>query len=370
MQLDIVFLGLTLTSSWGNGHAVTYRGLVRELVRAGHRVLFLERDVPWYAAHRDLPRPEAGELALYGSLEELEALHADRVAAADLVLVGSYVPQGIDVARWVLRTATGRTAFYDIDTPVTVAALEQQRCEYLTSELVPRFDLYLSFTGGPMLRTLERRHGARRALALHCSVDPEIYRPVETPLRWELGYLGTYSADRQPALEALLLEPARALPERSFTVAGAQFPPSIVWPDNVERLEHVPPSAHPRFYCSQRYTLNVTRQDMIAAGWSPSIRLFEAAACGVPILSDAWAGLEHFFEPELELHVVRSGADVLRWLREEDDEALQARGRRARARVIAEHTAAHRARELVDHVLGIRKPRWLGAAPPDAPSPV
>lgn len=365
--LDIVFLGLTLTSSWGNGHAVTYRGLVRELAREGHRVTFLERDVPWYAAHRDLVRPEAGELALYGSLEELEALHAERVAEADLVIVGSYVPQGIDVARWALRTATGRTAFYDIDTPVTVAALEQRRCEYLAPELVRRFDLYLSFTGGPLLRTLERRFGARRAVALHCSVDPELHRPVEAERRWDLGYLGTYSADRQPALETLLLGPARAQADLRFAVAGAQFPPSVTWPENVERLEHVPPAAHPGFYCAQRFTLNITRRDMVAAGWSPSIRLFEAAACGVPLLSDAWAGLESFFELERELKVVRSGADVLRWLREADEESLQSMGRRARARVIAEHTAAHRARELVDHAVRIRKPRWSGDRPAAVP---
>jgi spore maturation protein CgeB len=307
-------------------------------------VLFLERDVPWYAAARDFAAPW---VRLYGSVAELERW-TDDVRAADLVLVGSYVPEGCEVAEWVLATAGGVTAFWDIDTPVTVAKLARGDFEYLSPALVPRFDLYLSFTGGPLLGRL----GARRAVAFHCIADPALYRPLGLEPRWELGYLGTYSDDRQPAVESLLLEPARRMPWRAFAVAGPQYPEAIDWPPNVDRFESIPPAEHAAFYGRQRFALNVTRADMVAAGWSPSVRLFEAAACGTPVVSDRWEGLEAFFEPEREILVAADADDVERHLRlgEEERRAL---GRRARARVLAEHTAAHRAVELERHVAAV-----------------
>jgi spore maturation protein CgeB len=341
--VKVVFLGLSITSSWGNGHATNYRALVRALRERGHDARFLERDVPWYASSRD--EPEAGEL--YGSLEELRERYADAVADADLVVVGSYVPGGVEVADWVLETAAGGVAFYDIDTPVTLAKLRAGDEEYLSASLVPRFDLYLSFTGGPTLDELREEWGARRPLAFHCLVDPQAYRPLPAERRWVLGYLGTYSADRQPALERLLLEPARALPEERFVVAGPQYPDDVEWPANVERIEHLPPADHPRFYAAQAFTLNVTRADMVRAGWSPSVRLFEAGACGVPVISDRWEGLDAFFAPGEEILVADSAADVLRSLREADRDAI---GAAARRRVLAEHTADRRAEQLEEWV--------------------
>ena len=348
--LRIVVLGLSITSSWGNGHATNFRGLVRALTARGHDVLFLERDVPWYAGHRDLPQPPYGRTRLYGSLEELRDTAAGDVRDADLVVVGSYVPDGIEVGRWVTSTASGVTAFYDIDTPVTLAALGRGECEYLTPDLVPRFDLYLSFTGGPLLRHLEEALGAPRARAFHCLVDPDAYAPAGGPTRWDLGYLGTYSADRQPVLDRLLVEPARRLPAARFVVAGPQYPADLAWPANVERIDHLPPADHRGFYGAQRFTLNVTRADMVAAGWSPSVRLFEAAACGVPIISDWWEGLDHFFRPGTEIIVATATADVVRALDEVDDDRRSAVAAAARRRVLAGHTAGHRAEELEAHV--------------------
>jgi spore maturation protein CgeB len=344
--LSIVILGLTITSSWGNGHATTYRALVRELSRRGHRVTFLERDVPWYASNRDMATLPWGQVRLYRGLEQLEGELADTLRQADVVLVGSYVPDGVEVGRRVLELATGTTAFYDIDTPVTLAALRRGECTYLTAELVPRYDLYLSFTGGPVLQELERTWGAPLARALYCSCDPEQHRPVEEPVRWDLGYLGTYSADRQPALERLMLEAARAWPAGRFVVAGPQYPESLAWPRNVERVQHLAPPEHPGFYGAQRFTLNITRADMVRVGYSPSVRLFEAAACGVPIISDVWPGLESIFEPGRELLLSRSAEETLRYVRELPEAERQALSQRARARVLAEHTAAHRAESL------------------------
>lgn len=350
--MRILFLGLSITSSWGNGHATNYRALVRELSARGHEVLFLERDVPWYAEARDLPEPPWGRAELYGSLEELER-HAGAAAAADLVVVGSYVPEGVAVAEWVLERAGGAVAFYDIDTPVTLGKLRRGDREYLSPELVGRFDLYLSFTGGPTLRMLEEEFGARRALAFHCLVDPDAYRPLQRIPIWDLGYLGTYSEDRQPILEQLLLEPARRVPEAETVVAGPRYPEEIAWPANVERIEHVAPGEHPAFYASQRFALNVTRVQMREAGWSPSVRLFEAAACGVPVISDRWEGLEAIFTPGEEILVADSAGDVVRYLAETGEDRRLAIAERARARVLAEHTAARRCEQLEEEIVGV-----------------
>ncbi|HEV7990601.1 MAG TPA: glycosyltransferase [Gemmatimonadaceae bacterium] len=352
--LDIVILGLSITSSWGNGHATTYRGLVRALTERGHRVLFLERDVPWYAGNRDLSAPPYCRTALYASIPELESRFARDVQRADLVIVGSYVPDGIQVGEWVTELAEGVTAFYDIDTPVTLARLANGGTSYISTELIPRYDLYLSFTGGPTLGRLERELGSPCARPLYCAVDPSLYYPEPVAPRWELGYMGTYSDDRQPTLDRLLLQPARCWEDGRFIVVGPQYPAEIAWPHNVERREHLPPSEHRAFYISQRFTLNVTRADMIAAGHSPSVRLFEAAACGTPIVSDWWEGLDELFVPGKEIVVARDADDVLRLFHEVAEPERRAIGERARRRVLAEHTSAHRAAELETHVCAAR----------------
>lgn len=360
--LRIVICGLSITSSWGNGHATTYRGLVRELAARGHDVLFLERDVPWYAANRDLPDPPFGRTALYASLEELKDRFAKDVREADFVMVGSYVPEGVAVGEWVTATARGRKAFYDIDTPVTLAKLRRGENEYLSPALIPRYDLYLSFTGGPTLECLERRYGAPVAKVLYCSTDPHLYYPERREPAWELGYLGTYSQDRHPSLERLMLETARRWAGGRFVVAGPLYPEAIEWPANVERIEHLAPPAHRAFYNSQRFTLNITRADMRRAGFSPSVRLFEAAACGVPIISDCWVGLDSILTSGREILVARTAEDTLRFLRELPEDERLAIGERGRKRVLAEHTAAHRAAQLEGYVLAALNGRAIRRA--------
>jgi spore maturation protein CgeB len=344
--LRIVIIGLTITSSWGNGHATTYRGLVRELDARGHDVTFLERDAPWYARARDLADPPYGRTELYADRADLEGRFGEEVRAADAVLVGSYVHEGIEVGEWVTSQATGVTAFYDIDTPITLARLGNGGIDYLSAALVPRYGLYLSFTGGPTLERLEREFGSPMARALYCSVDPAVHGPDGGPTQWDLGYLGTYSDDRQPGLERLLLEVARDAPDRRFVVAGPQYPESVRWPANVERIEHVPPERHRSFYGAQRFTLNLTRDDMKRAGYAPSVRLFEAAACGVPIVSDEWPGLETFFRPGEEILVADGPRAVRAYLVDMPEAERSAIGARGRAVVMARHTAAHRAAEL------------------------
>lgn len=346
--MQIVVLGLSITSSWGNGHATTYRGLLRALNDAGHSVLFLERDVSRYASHRDLPEPTFCRTGIYGSLDELQSRYQTAVRTADAVVVGSFVPDGIAVGRWVQKTARGVTAFYDIDTPVTLAALAAGACTYLDPELVRGYALYLSFSGGPVLRRLEQEFGARRARPLYCAVDPAVHRRLpEDAETMDLGYMGTYNEDRQPMLERLLLSPARTWRSGRFLVAGPQYPESVRWPPNVTRREHLVPAEHRAFYSGQRFTLNITRRDMARAGYAPSVRLFEAAACGTPVISDWWEGLGAFFEPGEEILIGRSRDDTLEFLRHMPPAACRNMGEKARRRVMAAHTARHRADELL-----------------------
>lgn len=348
-QLYVVVLGLSLSSSWGNGHATTYRALLKAFAARGHDVLFLERDVPWYAGQRDMPNPDFCRFELYTDLADLRRFR-DAIAKADAVIVGSYVPEGVAVGAFVQEHACGVTAFYDIDTPITLRKLAEADHEYISPELIPGYDFYLSFTGGPTLRLLETQYGSPEALQLYCSVDPAAYPALDHDKRWDLSYLGTYSVDRQPPLEQLLLEPARQAPHLRFAVAGPQYPADIVWPDNVERIEHVAPADHPAFYAQSRYTLNVTRADMIEAGYSPSVRLFEAAATGTPIITDRWEGLDSLFAVGREIMPVATLQQVLAILLEQTETDRQRIAEAGRARVLSRHTAAHRAAELESYL--------------------
>ena len=349
-RMRIVFLGMTVTSSWGNGHATTYRALMKGLARRGHDILFLERDVPEFAAHRDQRFPPNGRTVLYRDLGDLSARATREVSDADLVVVGSCVPEGVAVGEWVVRTAHGVKAFYDLDTPVTIAKLERGDEEYLSRKLVPEYDLYLSFAGGPILQRLERDFRAVRAVPLYCSVDPDLYAPLDEPETWDLGYLGTYTPDRATTLGHLLVEPARRWPRGRFVVAGTDYPPTPEWPRNVERRGHVPPTEHAEFYSRQRYTLNVTRAEMSENGYAPSVRLFQAAACGTPVISDWWVGLDTFFQPGSEILVAGGPIDTLALIRDVPEADRRQIAGAARRRVLSTHTAEIRAQELEEYV--------------------
>ena len=336
--MNICILGLSITSSWGNGHATTFRALVKQLYLQGHEVTFFERDVPWYASQRDLPQPPYCKLVLYKDLEELTANYTPFIAQADLVMVGSYVPEGVAVARWVFSFASGIKAFYDIDTPVTLAKIEREDYEYLHPDDIALFDLYLSFTGGPILSLLMQKYGSPMAKPLYCSVDTELYFPTKTPKIYDLAYLGTYSIDRQAPLDKLLT-----------AVMGPQYPEHITWPKNVIRKEHLAPSQHNLFYNQQRFTLNITRSDMVKWGYAPSVRLFEAAAAGTPIISDYWEGLDSFFALNDEILIAQNAQDTLSYLLDMSDSKRLDIAHRALQKVLKNHSSAVRAKELISY---------------------
>lgn len=358
MNLDIVVIGLSVTSSWGNGHATTYRALLEALAQRGHRVTFLERDAPWYRAHRDLKPPSSWTVKLYHSLQDIPQQFGTAIREADLVIIGSYVPDGLAIAEWVTSHAQGICAFYDIDTPVTLSRLDKG-LDYLSARIIPRFDLYLSFSGGPVPGMIEDIYGSPLARALYCSADIRLYQPQQLEMRWSLGYLGTYSSDRQPQLENLFIAAARALTGENFVVAGAQYPEGIDWPVNVERIEHIPPQEHASFYARQRFTLNITRADMRALGFSPSVRLFEAAACGAPILSDRWPGIETILIPGSEMLLVSTPEEVIQIVRDMPEEMRLGIAARARRRILRDHTPDHRARQLETYHLEAKARRRL-----------
>ncbi|HKO46415.1 MAG TPA: glycosyltransferase [Polyangiaceae bacterium] len=359
---SLVIIGLSVTSSWGNGHATTYRALLKGLAQLGHEVLFLERDAPWYAANRDCRAIAGCRIELYTSLSDLRRFEAE-VSAAGAVIVGSYVADGAEVLRWVLDTARGSRLFYDIDTPITLTHLARKTPTYIAPESIPKLDAYLSFSTGPVLAMIEREHGAKLALPLCCSVDTTLYRPLTTTPTQALSYLGTYSDDRQPALESLLTAPARALPNERFVVGGAGYP-MLDWPLNVARIEHINPRDHAAFYGQSRFTLNITRADMKRLGHSPSVRLFEAAASGTAIISDDWPGLSTFFEPEREILIASDADQVLRYLRDLPAAARRAIAGRARARVLREHTAEHRSRQLAYYLASLAQVERIGVSAP------
>ncbi|MDF3062357.1 MAG: glycosyltransferase [Microvirga sp.] len=343
--MKIVVFGLTISSSWGNGHATLWRGLCKALARRGHAVTFFERDVPYYAQARDLAEVPGGELVLFRDWPEVRRDAERAVAEAEVAMVTSFCPDGLDASDLVLAAPHALRVFYDLDTPVTLSRLERgESLTYVGPRGLRDFDLVLSYTGGAALDRLRAKLGARRVAPLYGHVDPEVHRPV--PLRQEfaadLSYLGTYAADRQAALERLFIEPARRRPEQRFLIGGAQYPTDFPWTDNIFFVRHLPPADHPAFFSSSRLTLNVTRQAMAEMGWCPSGRLFEAAACGAAILTDDWDGLDAFFEPGREILVARSGDDTIAALglsmieRREIAEA-------GRERVLAEHTSDRRA---------------------------
>jgi spore maturation protein CgeB len=356
--MKLVVFGLTVSSTWGNGHATLWRGLIAALGAMGHQTVFFERDVPYYATQRDLTALQGGTLVLYPRWEEALPLARRHLADADVAMVTSYCPDGVVASREVLASGVPVKSFYDMDTPVTLErTLAGDRPDYLPPEGLGGFDVVLSFTGGAALTALRDVLGARHAVPLYGSVDPAVHRPVAPLPRYtgDLSYLGTYAANRQQALERLFLEPARQLPHRRFVLGGAQYPADFPWEPNVFFVRHLPPVEHPAFYCSSALTLNITRRPMAAMGYCPSGRLFEAAACGVPVLSDDWEGLARFFRPDEEILVARTTEDVVAALARPREELARI-GRAARERTLAEHTGVRRAEELVALLEAARRP--------------
>jgi len=347
--MKLVIFGLAISSSWGNGHATIWRGLCNALAKGGHSVIFFERDVPYYAAHRDLPNAIEYKVFLYSDWPSVEQKARAALDTADCAFVTSYCPDAVPASDLVLDSRIALRVFYDLDTPVTLQKLEAVgRVDYIPPYGLGAFDMVLSYTGGRALEELKIRLNAQRVFALFGSADPDVHQPVTKNPRYhsDLSYLGTYAADRQAALQQLFLEPARRSPRKKFVIGGAQYPRDFPWSENIWFLRHVAPSDHSAFYSSSNLTLSITRSAMATMGFCPSGRLFEAAACGTPVISDYWEGLEDFFEPGREILIASNPSEVIDAIALGPDRLSQI-GRAARERVLAEHTARHRCQQLL-----------------------
>lgn len=346
--MHITIFGLTISSSWGNGHATPYRALIRALHRFGHSVRFYEKDVPYYARHRDFAELPYCDLVLYADWNAVRLDALAHAADSDVVIVASYCPEGSRISDEVLALSKPLKVFYDLDTPITLAKFASEGAtEYLEPRQIPHFDLLLSFTGGGALRKLEKDYGARLARPLYGCVDPDHYQRVarDPDLACDLSYMGTYAADRQQKLCELFIASALRAASAQFLLAGSMYPWDWQWPANVRKLDHVNPSQHPVLYSSSRMTLNITRKDMADSGFCPSGRFFEASACGCPIVTDTWDGLDTFFTHD-ELLRVHSSEDILAALQLASVE-LDGFAQRARQRTLDEHTGMHRAQQLL-----------------------
>jgi spore maturation protein CgeB len=362
LSLKITIFGLTLSSSWGNGHATPYRAILRALARRGHRITFYEKDVEYYSLRRDFDSCDYADLKLYSAWEDIRKEALAECAASDVVMTASFVPDGARINDEVLELPRPLRVFYDLDTPVTLSKLEHGRTDYIRADQLKEFDLVLSWTGGHALERLRSEYGAQMARPLFGCVDPDNYKRVaaKNEFRCALSYMGTYASDRQAKLDALFLEPSRRRPDARFLMAGTLYPWQWQWPANVRRLDHVSPSDHAALYSSSRMTLNITRAEMAASGFCPSGRFFEAAACGTPIVTDWFLGLDAFFTPEKEIFVAEGADDVLRAMDRSDSE-LETVAKRARQRTLDEHTGDRRADSLLRYIGEARVANVLGS---------
>jgi len=354
LRLKIAIFGSSLTISLGDGAASTYRGLVRELVARGHEVLFLERGDE-NAIGQKMLKLESGRVEKYFGLKELKDRHASALREADVILVASQIKEAADIGEWITHHAQGLTAFYEFDAPRTLASLRQNEGRSVSAGWISRCDLYLSSTGGPLLEHLEDKLGLPMARPLYPAVDARLFFPEYSKHNWDLGYLGNHSDDCLPVLERLLLDAARRWPAGRFTVAGSGYPRSVRWPANVKRTLQISPQKRRAFYNSQRFTMEITPPDVLAVGYSPSARLFEAAACGTPVITEFWQGLDAFFTPDEDILISHSADETLIYLEEISEADRRRLGYRARERVLARHTTRHRAAELEGYVLEIMR---------------
>lgn len=347
--MKLTFFGLTLSSSWGNGHATPLRAIIKALHRQGHSITFFEREETYYAQHRDLPSPAYCDLRFYDDWLNIRPQALKAAWDSDAVITTSFLPDGGAILDELLAVNGPAHVYYDLDTPVTLSMLASgDQPEYVTAQHLPSFDLAFSFTGGRALEILEQKYGVRRAEALHGCVDPDVH--LRVPPQWRLAsdfsYMGTYSLDRQSKLESLFFDAARRLPKKKFLVVGSMFPEGMDWPMNVWYKPHLSPEHHPAFYSSCSATLNITRKVMADMGHCPSGRLFEAAACGTPIVSDYFAGMEEFFRSDQILTVNNTDEAEQAFTMSQGE--LRAMAMRARERTLDEHTGTVRARQMVE----------------------
>jgi spore maturation protein CgeB len=349
--LDLVIVGRSILSSVANPSAQLFRGLINELAHRGHRTTYLEPADAGQRRHRDMLRSPYCEVWVYESVDTLVANYGPAIQSADVVMLTSGLPGCDRIAQWIAEEARGITTYFDTDLPLTLRTVDcppGHEC-VLSGEYMPAFHLYLSTTGGTALERLGRRFGIPCARPLYQCIDPFAYYRMDIDRSYDLGFIGNYHGRRDEQIQGLLLEPARLTPNRPFALAGDGYPTDRSWPENLTYLEHLPKTNHVDFFNRLACTLVIEKTERREVGFTPTRQLLAAAACGVPVLCKRWEGIEDFLEPQREIYCVENATDVLHHLYGTDEALRQRAGLAARERVLAHHTAAHRAQQLLDH---------------------
>jgi spore maturation protein CgeB len=348
--LNIAFFGSSLVSAYWNGAATYYRGIVRALHERGHHVTFYEPDAYDRQKHRDMPDPDWAEVVVYSADCDENALEmVERARGADLVVKASGVgvfDELLEKAVLELQTPSTLVVFWDVDAPATLERMRNNVADPFR-KVVPLYDLVLTYGGGDPVVKAYRAAGARECVPIYNALDPETHHPVPPApnFKADLAFLGNRLPDREARVEEFFLNAAARLPQRRFLLGGNG------WGDkpktsNVEYIGHVYTRDHNAFNCTPRAVLNVNRESMARFGFSPATRVFEAAGAGACIITDAFEGVEIFLEPEREILIAKNGTDVAEHVRNLTAERARAIGAAAYRRVLAEHTYAHRVKQL------------------------
>ncbi len=348
-KLTIAFFGSSLVSSYWNGAATYYRGIIKALYERGHRVTFFEPDAYDRQAHRDMTDPEWATVVVYPATAEGVFGSLERAAGADLVVKASGVGVFDDLLErevLTLKREATQVVFWDVDAPATLERVAADPDDPFRS-LIPRYDLILTYGGGDPVVKRYRSFGAPDCVPIYNALDPGTHFPVPLDPRFQtdLAFLGNRLPDREERVEEFFLSVAHRFPKRKFLFAGNG------WGDkprsaNVSWIGHLGTNDHNAFNSSATAVLNISRASMASNGFSPATRVFEAAGAGACLITDAWEGIDHFFEPGKELLVARSGeevASILDWLTPRQAATI---GMKAFFRVRQEHTYRHRARRF------------------------
>ena len=362
--LDIAFFGSSLVSAYWNGAATYYRGLVRALHNRGHQVTFYEPNAYGRQEHRDIPDPEWARVVVYSGETEGAALEAvEDARQADLVVKAS----GIGIFDTLLEAAVLElqgpetlVVFWDVDAPATLDRIEQDSSDPFRP-LIPQYDLVLTYGGGEPVVRAYQAFGARACVPVYNALDPSTHYAVPADPRFvgDLGFLGNRLPDREVRVEEFFLAAAGALPEKTFLLGGSGWGDKRL-PSNVRYVGHVYTRDHNAFNCTPTAVLNVNRESMARYGFSPPTRVFEAAGAGACLITDEWEGIELFLEPDREVIVARSGAEVAERLQALTPAAAAQLGKAAQRRIQAQHTYDHRAAQ-VEALLDARRPAagWI-----------
>ena len=348
--MKIAFFGSSLVSAYWNGAATYYRGIIRALHELGHQITFYEPDAYDRQKHRDIPDPDWARVVVYSVEHEGGVVRAlEQARGADLLVktsgVGIY-DQLLESAILDIKDTHTIAVFWDVDAPATLDRVKADRLDPFL-DLIPLYDLILTYGGGDPVVKSYRALGARNCVPIYNALDTDTHHAVPTQERFkcDLALLANRLPDREARIEHFFFEPAKRLPAFQFMLGGSGWADKPM-PANVNYVGHVYTRDHNAFNCSSRAVLNVNRDSMASYGFSPPTRIFEAAGAGACLITDAWEGIETFLTPDREVLVAHDAGDVVRHLSTLDQQKAKEIGEAARRRVIAEHTYRHRALQL------------------------